>query len=396
VAFENYHEDASVANDFNAASGSFAYTVNANAERFLLVRIGIANGVTVSGVTYNGVNLTLIGRSQNGTNCDSEMWGLKNPASGSNTLAWTLTGSEKHVVAATGMSGINQTVPYRNFTGAIGNSAGASVTVPNTTNEHKVMDGVCSLDGPGGIVVTEGAGQTKQYEDRTTGGAANSNAVGFGSVENGGGSVVMSWTWGPVRQWSSCGVEILPVVVGELDITGIALIVINGSFIGSGAAAFAAVGTMTAAGGRVRLGVMATTAIAAMTCFPEFPEADVNLPVAVPQQFFFFNTANEFLLRWVLQETNRPKRIDLGKFLSVTLKIDGFPDKECVIEDANDGVVRYITSPGEFPVGRYKGHLTMILDGNFDSSAPESDEAPVYEVEVDSPEFIVWVQEPPS
>lgn len=392
-----FAKDASVANDFNAASGSFSYTVNSNSERFLLVEIH-TDDATVSTVTYNTVGLTFIGSITNGSFGIIEFWGLLMPATGSNTLAWTLSASDKHNVAVTGMSGVNQTTAYRNFTGATGNSTTPSVTVAGTTVEHKVFDGVTVQEGATDVVLTEGAGQTELYEDRTTGGSPLSNVIGSGSIEDGGAvSTTMSWTLSLTRQWAIAAVEILPVIEGEMDLQGIALISPNGSYIASGKVSYAGVGTMVTGGGRVRLGVASFTGIAAMTCFPVFPTANVNIPVAVPQQFFFMSDENEFLLRWVLQETNRPKRVELGRFLQVTLKVNGMADKACVIEDANDGVVYYITTPAEFPVGRYTAHLTMVLDGNFDSSVPEDEEtdaATVYEIEVDTPDFIIWVQAP--
>ena len=145
-----YSEDATVANTFNAASGSFNYTVSATSEGGIEARFSLNNGATVSACSYGGNALTLIGRTINPSASAVEIWGLKNPPSGSNLLAWTLTGTDKHVVAATGLGGVNQTVPWRGYTGATGNSAAPSVTITGTTVEHRVHDCVGAIEGPAG------------------------------------------------------------------------------------------------------------------------------------------------------------------------------------------------------------------------------------------------------
>jgi len=394
-----YQEDATVANDYNAASGSFAYTVNANGERFFLARFQLYTpAVSVSSTTYNAVALTFIGRIANPTVGVVEFWGLKNPASGSNTFAWTLSASDKHVVAATGMSGINQTTPYRNFSGASGNSTTPSVTVPGTTVEHKVMDGLAVQEGPTNVVVTVGAGQVQQFQDRTTGAPPISNIIGAGSVETGGVvSTVMSWTLDQTRQWAIAALEILPVVEGEMDMDAVSVMTPYGSAKFAGKLTINAQGFISVSGARVRLGFVTMAATSGLECMPVFPQGDAYLPIAVPQVLFYFSSESEFKMLWVLQELNRPKRVDLGGFNRVTLRITGLAEKECVIEDANDGLARYITSPGEFAPGWYTAHLHMWLATMWDSEESEEDQPDtVQEVEVDSPVFLIVVKAPAS
>ncbi len=390
-----YQEDATVANDFNAASGSFSYTVNSNGERLFVARFNL-DSVNVATVSYNSVALTFIGRIVNPSFGATEIWALKNPASGSNTFAWTLSGSDKHVAAATGLSGINQTVSWRNFAGATGSGTAPSVVVAGTTVEHKVFDSVAIQEGATSVTVTEGAGQTEQYEDRTTGGAPISNVIGTGSVEDGGAvSTTMSWTLSAARQWAIAAIEILPVIEMELDVTAISVMTPNGSAKFAGKLAITAQGTFSVSGAPIRLGSIRMDATSGFECMPVFPQGDVYLPIAVPQVLFYFRTVHEFKMLWVLQELNRPKRVELGGFKRVILRIKGLPDKECTVEDANDGLVRYITSSLEFEVGYWAGKLVMELLTEYDSQLPPgSDTQPVsQQVVVESPEFLIYVAE---
>lgn len=393
-----YQEDASVAQAFNAASGSFAYTVNANGERFFVARFELRTpGVSVATATYNAVALTFIGRISNPSGTAVEFWGLKNPASGSNTFAWTLSASDKHVAAATGLSGINQTVPYRNFTAATGFSTAPALTLTGGTVEHKVMDALAVVEHATPLVVTQGANQTKQYEARSTGGAASSNVVGAGSVEDGAASVNMDWTLSQIRQWSLAAIEILPVVEGEIDITAVCVMTPYGSAIFAGKGTWNAQGLMSINGQAVRLGRINIAAKAGFECLPEFLEGNAYLPIAVPQVLFYFSDEHEFLMRWVLQELNRPKRVGLGGYQRVVLCVDGFSDKECTIEKpTGDGLARYITSPSEFGPGIYKAHLAMWLLTTYETEQPPEaeDEDAGQIVQVDSPEFLIIVKEP--
>lgn len=395
-----YGEDATVANDYNAISGSFAYTVNSNDERLFIARFEIrVASISVVSATYNGVALTFIGRISNPTATAVEIWGLKNPASGSNTFAWTLSASGKHVAAATGMSGINQTVAWRNFTGATGNTAAPSLILAGATVEHKVIDALAVVEHGTPLTATPGAGQVGQFEDRTTGGAATSNVIGAGSIEDGAASVTMSWTLNNIRQWSLAAVEILPVVEGEIDISTICTVTPNASAKFAGKVAIAAQAAVTIAAGRVRLGVVTIQCQAALICIPEFPGGNAYLPIAVPQVLFFFSNEAEFAMVWVLQELNRPRRVNLNGHERVVLRVNGMDDKECTITDANDGVVRYITAPGEFPAGLYTAHLWMELETEIQETDEAEDPDMIEDtqlVEVDSPEFLLQVKTPAS
>lgn len=90
----------------NAAQGTTSWSHNSNGD-FLLVAV---EGTTdTTGVSFNGVAMTQIGTDLSHTGFARVMniWGLVNPASGSNTIA--LTGGANQNCTAVSISGTDQT-----------------------------------------------------------------------------------------------------------------------------------------------------------------------------------------------------------------------------------------------------------------------------------------------
>lgn len=90
------------------------------------------SGDSVSSVTYNGVSLTKIAH-QNGSanNRTTNQWYLLNPATGVNTLAITLLGSERVSGAVQSYTGNDIISPID--THASGNASGVTLSFPITT-----------------------------------------------------------------------------------------------------------------------------------------------------------------------------------------------------------------------------------------------------------------------
>ena len=112
---------------------TFAHTTTATANRILIV--GVSMNITnnsatvVSGVTYNGTAMTLIGAdNDNAGTRRVEMWSLLAPASGARNVIVSVnipSGVTIGVVAgATSFTGVDQTVPLGTFVSADG-AAGA-------------------------------------------------------------------------------------------------------------------------------------------------------------------------------------------------------------------------------------------------------------------------------
>lgn len=119
---------------FDAASNSGSIAVNigstitwnhtcTGSNRFLVVDVGVLSaGQSVTGITYNGVALSLIQAKATVTALgDVETWGLVAPATGSNSIVVTLSGSGLLSAGeAVSYTGVHQTSPTE---GAAGNQA---------------------------------------------------------------------------------------------------------------------------------------------------------------------------------------------------------------------------------------------------------------------------------
>ncbi len=118
-------------------SGStHSHTTGSGADRFLAVDVAIYTaGVTVSGITYDGVAMTLIGAQNTTTDAGwrIECWGLVEPAEGANDIVVTLSGNANFAVVAASYTGINQASPTEAFNSAQATNGGAADATVNIT-----------------------------------------------------------------------------------------------------------------------------------------------------------------------------------------------------------------------------------------------------------------------
>ena len=138
---------------YQAASVSYSWSHTCSGDRrFLIVSVGMLSAVgnSVSGITYNGIALSLIGTQSAGMDViRTEMWGLVNPTTGSNTIAVTLNSSTVSIAEATSWAGVNQSTPTEGLAGAGATNMGAAdatVDVTTSTAEDYVIDAVTSDD----------------------------------------------------------------------------------------------------------------------------------------------------------------------------------------------------------------------------------------------------------
>lgn len=171
-------------------SGTFAHTVNSNTDGLLTVCAGthVAAGVVVSGVTYNGVAMTkaIELADPTFTNVLSSLWYLKMPATGTNNVVITFSGTvNRFGVGAVSFTGVDQTTPISNATSA-SNTAGDSTINVTSSIGSVVVD--CLSVGSGG---TPTAGQTlrwSQIEGVFGDDSGQQTAAGAASV-------TMTWDW---------------------------------------------------------------------------------------------------------------------------------------------------------------------------------------------------------
>lgn len=217
--------ESSIALAFDAASNSgyqstgtsysWSHTCTGS-NRFLAVDVSLLAlaGTTVSGITYNGVALSLIGTQASGTGAVRvESWGLIAPATGSNTIVVTFSGS---IVAgasagcAVSYTDVHQTTPTEAFNGATATNVGAAdATVTITT--------VTDNDWVHGAVGTDDTAITANQTSRNN----VTGTLGSGADEDTGpktpaGAQAMSYTAvAALATWAIAGYGIRPVTAAS-------------------------------------------------------------------------------------------------------------------------------------------------------------------------------------
>ncbi len=188
VAFDS----ASSATSNTGPPSSLSWShICSGANRLLTVGVHwVSSGgaVSVSGVTYNGVAMSSVGVVNNG-DVFTQLFRLVAPATGSNTIAITMTGAVDQTLTGGGVSftGVDQTTPLGTWASATGNSQTASVNVSSATDDI-VVDHVSDAS----LALSVGAGQTERYNVSDDGGTAVPG--GAGSTEAGATTVTMSWS----------------------------------------------------------------------------------------------------------------------------------------------------------------------------------------------------------
>ncbi|HUB94055.1 MAG TPA: hypothetical protein VMB52_06145 [Verrucomicrobiae bacterium] len=183
----------------SSSNGSFSWThVCGSTASYLLVAVTVDNYAPSSfNCTYNGTAMTLLQQVISGDNGEAAgfitLFGLTNPAIGSNTVAVTnapnadvLTGGSLSFSGASSLGTI-----YTSQSGSAGSSSG-SVTVPTTTSGNVVAAFVGNGSGFNSLTPWISPAVT-EWSDNGAGG--NGCGASGGAISNSTGSAVtISWT----------------------------------------------------------------------------------------------------------------------------------------------------------------------------------------------------------
>ena len=195
--------------------------------RILMVAVGWESGPsntkTVSGVTYNGVAMTLVQNTQSGvgsTRPQLEIWRLVNPATGSNTLSVSFNNPSDdgvvHISAAV-FEGVDQTTPI----GAVAETSNihpASTAITACDLTFTSSTGVAfialAMEAAGITPISSVSGWTKTVETEQ-GAADGGDALVIGYYATDAASAKnFDWTYGTAvtgnRVYAYGGVELLP------------------------------------------------------------------------------------------------------------------------------------------------------------------------------------------
>ncbi len=197
---------------------TFAHTTTNTGTNLVLV-VGVSMNIsqrtstTISGITYNGVALTLAGAQNDSSNAvRTEVWYLVNPATGNHNVVITeniggILNTIGTVAGATTFTGADQTTPIRSFASnqSGGTNANAFVNIASGPNDY-VLDTLAATSGTTATITSPS--QTQQWSLNSTGGVRD--VYGFGSTRAGSASVAMSETLSGNARWSVSAVSIQP------------------------------------------------------------------------------------------------------------------------------------------------------------------------------------------
>lgn len=208
IAFDAFTDSAANINSFSHTS--------TGSNLVLVVGASYNDGSeSITGITYNGVALTKIRRDTTGAPVDitTELWYLKAPATGANTVAITYTNNptQRRHWAMT-LTGIDQTTPLDAQNGGIGTAATISTVVTTVADNAWVVDSVMYNETD---VLTVGAGQTQRLN------AVQGTTKRLASHEGPktpAGAVTMSWTGASgVDDWAISAASFAPAVAGAVQ-----------------------------------------------------------------------------------------------------------------------------------------------------------------------------------
>lgn len=209
--------DAASDSGYQAAASSYSWSHTCTgSDRYLVVGISMLSlAQTVSSITYNSVALSLLGVQSSAAGAARiELWGLVAPASGTNTIAVTLTGAIASAGNASSYIRVHQTSPTEAFNSAQATNVGAAdatVDVTTVADNDWCVDIVCTDD----TAITAGAGQT---QTGNVTGAGGSGAMSYEGPKTPAGAVTMSWAnVGALATWAIGGVALRPIAAANLS-----------------------------------------------------------------------------------------------------------------------------------------------------------------------------------
>ena len=169
--------DAAGGRSFSASSNSLTYSHTCTGtNRYLLVCVKTSTTDDVSGITYNSVSMTQIGKVQNpgGDSRWAYMYYLINPASGANNVVVSTSDTPDFIIAkSTSFTGVKQSgQPDASTTGTV--AVGTSITLSITTIADNCWSAMYVIDTNAPAASTN---VTDRHSDGTPETLGDTNAV---------------------------------------------------------------------------------------------------------------------------------------------------------------------------------------------------------------------------
>lgn len=165
-----------------------------------------AEADTPVSVTYNGDAMTQIASRVDRANCESFLYELINPDSGTNTITVTMGTTGNIICSAISFVDVHQTTPSGTPSTESANSGTAPSLDISSASDEIVADYVSTLGGA--ATLTVGASQT----ERTNLSQSASHTQGS-STETGAGTTTMSWTISGAQKFNHIAVAVKPATL---------------------------------------------------------------------------------------------------------------------------------------------------------------------------------------
>jgi hypothetical protein len=215
VAGINFDAVGSGTNGGGATTVTWTHIVGSSSNRLMLIGVSIrTTTVTVSSITVGSQSATFIRGDNQSTNIRAEVWYLKNPTSGSQTVTVTLSASSKACGGSCTYTGVDQTNTFDTNAGNNGSSTTPNATITLAGASEWTFHNI-AWQGTA-TVSSHDSGQTHRWNQVTTGGAASTKNTSDGDdkAESTSGSKTYQITLSASSYWAMQVVAFNPVTAG--------------------------------------------------------------------------------------------------------------------------------------------------------------------------------------
>lgn len=198
--------DNGTTSGYQALTNSYSWTHKVGlSNRGLLVNVSLFASGTVTGLSYNGTNLTFIRADSNGV-YRNEMWYLEAPAvAGAHTILVTLSGTITSIGDATSYGNVDQTNMIEGNAGANGVATTPTLSVTTSAAYAWVVSGITSSDA----TVSPASSQTSRVN--SSGALGGSGMADVGPI-NTPGSTPVNWASVGASTWVLSAVALKPSI----------------------------------------------------------------------------------------------------------------------------------------------------------------------------------------
>ena len=215
VAYDNSGETRILTPD---TSISFNLTIGSGSNRAIVVALCFdSNAVSGVSVTVGGVSASLVSGTDSGTdtNARTMLFGLANPASGSQSISASWTTSTNAIMGAISVTGADQTTPLNNGSVAFDPVPAIAPTITITSNSGDLTIAHYADDN----TAASGGTQTVRWTDNTFNRSA--------SASTGPGTGTTTHEWTKDSGWSISGANFKAAAAGGSTSTGMGLLTVG-------------------------------------------------------------------------------------------------------------------------------------------------------------------------